>query len=84
MSADERIIAVLKEREAGAEVADLCCKGGVGDACYYSCKARYTGMAVSGLRRLKALEAENRRPKQIVAEQALDNLALKALLPRNF
>jgi putative transposase len=41
-------------------------------------------MTVSDLRRLKALEAENRRLKQIVAEQALDNLALKELLSKNF
>jgi hypothetical protein len=50
------------------------------DASYYNWKAKYAGMTVSDLRRLKALEAENRRLKQIVAEQALDNLTLKELL----
>ena len=43
------------------------------DASYHNWKAKYAGMTVSDLRRLKALEAENRRPKQLVAEQALDN-----------
>lgn len=81
---EEQIIAVLKEGEAGAKVADLCRKYGMSDASYYNWKARYGGLTVSDLRRLKALEAENRRLKQIVAEQALDNLTLKELLSKNF
>jgi putative transposase len=47
------------------------------DATCYSWKARYAGMTVGNLKRLKSLEAENRRLKQILADQALDNLALK-------
>ena len=70
--------------EAGAKVPDLCRKYGMSDASYYNWKARYAGLTVSDLRRLKALEAENRRLKQIVAEQALDNLTLKELLSKNF
>jgi len=81
---EEQIIQVLKEGEAGASVADLCRKYGMSDASYYNWKAKYAGMTVSDLRRLKALEAENRRLKQIVAEQALDNRALKELLSKNF
>ena len=76
---EEQIIAVFKEREADAKVADLCRKYGVSDASYYNWKAKYGGMTVGDLRRLKALEAENRRLRQIVAEQALDNLTLKEL-----
>ena len=73
---EEHIIAVLKEGEAGTKVADLCRKYGMSDASYYNWKAKYAGMTVSDLRRLKALEAENRRLKQIAAEQMLDNLTL--------
>ena len=54
------------------------------NAAYYSWKAKYAGLTVSELRRLKALEEENRRLKQLVAEQALDNRALKELLSKNF
>ena len=54
------------------------------DATYYNWKARYAGLTVSELKRLKALEEENRRLKQIVVEQALDIRALKDLLSKNF
>ena len=81
---DEQIIAVLKEGEAGAKIVDLCRKYGMSDATYYNWKKKYAGMTVSDLRKLKTLEAENRRLKQIVAEQALDNWTLKELLSKNF
>jgi len=81
---EEQIIAVLREGEAGAKVTDLCRKYGMSDATYYNWKAKYAGLSISELRRLKALEEENRRLKQIVGEQALDIRALKELLSKNF
>ncbi|MQW73365.1 transposase, partial [Sinorhizobium medicae] len=55
---EEQIIAVLKEQEAGAKVADLCRKHGISDATFYNWKAKYGGMEVSEAKRLKALEEE--------------------------
>ena len=81
---EEQIIGVLQEAEAGTKVVELCRKYGISDATYYNWKAKYAGMTVSELRRLKTLESENRRLKQIVAEQALDNRTLKELLTKNF
>ncbi len=81
---EEQIIAVLREGEAGAKVSDLSRKYGMSDATYYNWKARYAGLTVSELKRLKAMEEENRRLKLIVAEQALDIRALKELLSKNF
>ena len=81
---EEQIIQVLREGEAGAKVVDLCRKHGMSDATYYNWKAKYAGLTVSELKRLKALEEENRRLKQIVGEQALDIRALKELLSKNF
>ncbi len=81
---EEQIIAVLKEGEAGTSVTDLCRKYGMSDATYYNWKSKYAGMTVNDLKRLKALEEENRRLKQIVGEQALDIRALKDLLSKNF
>ena len=71
---EEQIIAVLREGEAGAKVADLCRKYGMSDATYYNWKAKYAGLTVS---ESKGLEDENRRLKQIVADQTLDIRALK-------
>jgi putative transposase len=81
---EEQIISVLKEAEAGTKIGDLCRKYGMSEATYYNWKTKYDGLTVSELKRLKALEEENRRLKQIVAEQALDNRALKELLSKNF
>ena len=81
---EEQIINVLKEGEAGAKVSDLCRKYGMSDATYYNWKAKYSGMTASDLKKLKSLEHENRRLKQIVGQQALDIRALKDLLSKNF
>lgn len=81
---EEQIIGILREGEAGAKIADLCRRHGVSDATYYRWKAKYAGLTLSELKRLKALEEENRRLKQIVADQALDNRVLKELLSKNF
>jgi len=81
---EEQIICILKEAEAGASVGDLCRRHGISNASYYNWKAKYSGLTISELKRLKALEDENRRLKQIVADQALDNRVLKELLSKNF
>ena len=81
---EEQIIAVLNEAEAGAKTGELCRKHGVSEATFYKWKAKYAGLTVSELKRLRFLEDENRRLKQIVAQQALDNWALKELLAKNF
>lgn len=76
---EEQIVGFLKEGEAGMSVSDLCRKHGMSDATYYNWKAKYGGMAISDVRRLKALEDENRRLKHLVAYLTLDNQALKAV-----
>ena len=81
---EEQIIGVLREAEAGAKTSELCRKHGVSEATFYKWKAKYAGLTVSDLKRLRSLEDENRRLKQIVAQQALDNWALKELLAKNF
>ena len=79
---EEQIIGVLNEVEAGAKTGELCRKHGVSEATFYKWKAKYAGLSVSEFKRLKSLEDENRRVKQIVAQQALDNWALKELLAK--
>jgi putative transposase len=81
---EEQIIAVLKEVDAGVSVSELCRKYGISNATIYHWKAKYGGLSVSEVRRLKSLEDENRRLKQIVADLTLDNQALKAVVSKNF
>ncbi len=81
---EEQIIGVLKESEAGAKTGELCRKHGMSEGTFYKWKAKYAGLTVNELKRLRSLEEENRRLKQIVAQQALDNWALKELLSKNF
>jgi putative transposase len=77
---EEQIIAVLKEAEAGAKTPDLCRRHGVSEQTFYRWKARYGGLEVSELRRLRHLEDENSRLKRLVADLTLDNEALKELI----
>jgi putative transposase len=81
---EEQIVGVLKEAEAGVPLADLCRRLGVSDVTFYRWKAKYGGLEVSDAKRLRALEEENRRLKQIVAEQTLDIQALKAVLSKKW
>ncbi|KAF0182296.1 MAG: hypothetical protein FD164_1135 [Nitrospirae bacterium] len=81
---EEQIVEILKEAEAGITVSEICRKYGVSDATYYNWKAKYVGMVVSDIKRLRHLEDENRRLKQIVADLTLDKQALKAVISKNF
>ena len=86
--AEEQIIAVLREHEAGAKTADLARKHGISAATLYNWKAKYGGMDVSDAKRLRALEDENRKLKKLLAElmlaeSMLDQAALKELLTKN-
>jgi putative transposase len=66
---DEQILAIVREGEAGRKVADLVRTHGITEQTYYRWKAKYGGMELSEMQRLKQLEDENRRLKQIVAER---------------
>jgi putative transposase len=81
---EEQIIGVLKEGEAGVPAKELCREHGICDQTYYRWKAKYGGLEVSEARRLRQLEDENRRLKQIVADLTLDNQALKGVLAKKF
>ena len=71
-------------KRAGAKVSELCRKHGMSDATFYKWKARYGGLQISDVRRLKDLESENGKLKKLLAETMLDNAGLKGLLAKNF
>ena len=74
----------LRQAEAGTAVPEICRKLGIAEATFYRWKQRFSGMGVTEIRRLKQLEEENRRLKQMVADQALDIQALKAVLGKKW
>jgi len=80
----DQIIKVLGEQESGVKVPELCRKYGISEQTFYRWRSKYGGMSVSEARRLKVLEEENQRLKQIVGEQALDIRALKAALEKKY
>ena len=79
---EEQIIGVLKEGEAGVETEEICRKHGICAQTYYRWKSKFGGLEVSEARRLRQLEDENRRLKQMVADQALDLQALRTVLAK--
>lgn len=81
---DEQIIRIVQESEAGAAMADVCRRHGISAQTVYRWRAKYGGLEVSQARRLRQLEAENRRLKELVAEAALDNAALKEVLSKKW
>ena len=81
---ESQIISMLNEGAAGLPVADLCRKYQVSTATYYKFKSKYSGMKVSELRRLKELEAENRRLKAMYADVSLEHKILKEVLEKKF
>lgn len=79
---EQQIVGVLKQAEAGVAVKELCRKLGISDATFYNWKAKYGGLSVSDLKRLKELEAENAKLKKMYADLALENEAIKGVLNR--
>ncbi len=81
---EEQIIAVLKDAQAGIGVQEFSRKHGISDATFYKWRMKYAGLEVSDVKKLRQLEDENRRLNQMVAEQALDIQALKALTAKTW
>jgi putative transposase len=79
---EHQIIRVLKEVEGGRTVKEVCREYGMSDATYYNWKAKYGGMTASDIKRLKELEHENRRLKQMYADMSLENRALKDVIEK--
>jgi putative transposase len=77
---EEQVIKILEEGKSGLAVDELCRKHGICKPTYYNWKTKFGGMAVSEVQRLRTLEMENSRLKRLVADQALDIVALKDVL----
>ncbi|MCO6527044.1 transposase [Snodgrassella sp.] len=83
---EHQIVAILKEAEAGIPVKELCRNYSMGNSTFYKWRDKYSGMETSDIKRLKELEAENRKFKQMFAKLSLksqlqEEIIKKALLP---
>ena len=68
---ETQIVGILKEAEAGTPVPELCRKYDIGNSTFYKWRSKYGGMEASDVKRLKELEEENRRLKQMYADLSL-------------
>ena len=81
---ESEILKILRQYEAGAKTADLCREHRISTATFYNWKSKYGGIQASELKRLKELEAENRKLKQMYANVSLERDALKDLIEKKF
>lgn len=79
---EEQIAFALKQAESGITVAEVCRKMGVSENTLYAWKKKFSGLGVSELRRLRQLEEENRKLKQLVADLSLDKAMLQDVLSK--
>ena len=77
---NEQIAFVLRQAESGVPVAEICRKVGITEQTFYRWKKKYGSLGVPELRRLKHLEAENKKLKQLVADLTLDKSMLQDVL----
>ena len=81
---EERIVKVLKEYAGGREIKDICRELGISSTTFYNWRKKYSGMESSQLKRLKELEEENKKLKQMYADVSLDNTMLKDVLSKKW
>ncbi len=77
---EEQIAYALRQVESGTVVSEVCRKLGISEQTFYRWKRKFAGMGVAELRRLKQLEEENRKLKQLVADLTLDKHMLQEVL----
>lgn len=81
---ESQIVSALKEYEQGKKVTDICREKGIAEQTFYNWKAKYGGMELHELKRVKELEDENARLKKIVANLTLENDAIKDVIEKKF
>jgi putative transposase len=81
---EAQIVSILQQQEAGKSVKDISREYGISDATFYNWKAKYGGMQISDVKRMKDLEDENNRLKRIVANLTLENDAIKTVLEKKY
>ena len=81
---EAQIVSILNQQEAGKSVKDISREHSISDATFYNWKAKYGGMQISDVKRMKDVEEENSRLKRIVANLTLENDAMKTVLEKKY
>ena len=79
---EEQIAFALKQAESGTTVEEICRKMGISQATFYAWRKKFGGLGVAELSRLRQLEEENRKLKQLVADLSLDKVMLQDVLSK--
>ena len=81
---ETQIVSILKQQEGGRMVKDICREHSISDATFYNWKAKYGGMEVKDVTRMREQEKENAELKKMFAEMSLENRAMKILIEKKF
>jgi putative transposase len=81
---EQQIVTALREVESGGRMGDICRKLGVSTKTFYNWKAKYQGIDVSELKKMRELEQENSKLRRLVAQLSVDNMALKDVLTKKW
>jgi putative transposase len=81
---EQQVVAALRQAENGTPIGEVCRKLGISEQTFYRWKRKFAGMGIAELRRLRQVEDENRRLKQLVADLTLDRQMLQEALRKNW
>ena len=81
---ESQVVTMLNEAEQGMPIVDICRKYNIGNSTFYKLKSKYAGMSVSELQKLKDLERENLRLKQMYADISLEHRILKEVMEKKY
>ena len=79
---EAQIVFAIKQSETGVSISEICRKMGISEATFYNWKKKFGDLGVTELRRLRQLEDENAKLKQIVADLSLDKQMLQDVLKK--
>ena len=81
---EEQVAFALRQVDSGSTVGEVCRKTGISEQTFYRWKKKYEGMGIAEMRKLRQLEDENRKLKQLVADLSLDKHMLQEALRKKF
>jgi putative transposase len=76
----EQVAFAMRQAESGTPVSEICRKMGIAEQTFYRWKKRFAGMGVAEVRKLRVLEEENKKLRQLVADLSLDKQMLQDVL----